>query len=120
MIYLKLLFLLICGHSLADTALQPDRMGRGKSRHNPIDLSKVPVGQKPLNLWAMQLTHHSLIQGLVVCIITQSLLFGVMEVISHWIIDFFKCENKYNPYVDQSFHISMKIVYTLLITLGVR
>jgi hypothetical protein len=95
-------------------------MGRGKSRHNPIDPARVPVGQKPLNLWVMQMTHHSLIQGMIVCIISGSLLYGIIEVISHWIIDFFKCESKYSPYGDQGLHILMKIIYVLLFIGGIK
>lgn len=117
---LKTLFFLIVGHSLGDTALQPDRMGRGKSRHNPIDPNRVPVGQKPINLWWMQLTHHSLIHGGIVCVITGSLLFGVIEVVTHWVIDYYKCESKYSPYGDQALHLMMKLVYVMLIMWGLK
>lgn len=121
--YIQILFLYIAGHSLADTALQKHDMGRGKSRHNPIDMNKVPVGQKPVNLWWMWITHHALIQGFVVTwityIITLDIMFsiniGMLESISHWIIDFFKCENTYGPYEDQTLHIIMKICYIGLI-----
>lgn len=120
MFELKLFFLLVFGHCLADTALQPDRMGRGKSRHNPIDMNRVPVGQKPIHLWWMQLTHHSMIHGGIVCIITGSLLFGIIEVMGHWIIDFFKCESKYSPYGDQALHLGMKLIYILLTIGGIK
>jgi hypothetical protein len=120
---IQMMFLYIAGHSLADTALQKDDMGRGKSRHNPIDMSRVPVGQKPLHLWPMWITHHALIQGFIVSLITFLITFditfsiniGMLECASHWVIDFFKCDNAYGPYEDQSLHILMKIFYIGLI-----
>ena len=112
---IKLLFLLLCGHSLADAALQPQGMIVGKRRSNPIDMSKVPKGQTPLRLWWMWLTHHSLIHGGVVCLLTNNVYLGIVETITHWIIDFFKSEGKYSPYEDQALHIGMKIIYCLIL-----
>lgn len=120
---IQILFLYVAGHSLADTALQKHDMGKGKNRHNPVDMSKVPVGQKPLNLWPMWITHHALIQGLVATGITYfitsdtvfSINIGMLEFASHLAIDFFKCENAYGPYADQSWHIVMKLFYAFLI-----
>lgn len=117
---LKLFFLLIFGHCLADTSLQTEFMAKGKNRNRPVDLSRVPPGQKPIKLWWMWLTHHAIIQGGVVCIITGSLLFGVMETISHWVIDFYKCESKYSPYEDQAMHLLMKVFYIILLKGGVN
>lgn len=122
--FIQIVFVYVAGHSLADTALQKHDMGGGKNRHNKIDMSKVPVGQKPLNLWPMWMTHHALIQGLTITAITFfitrdvsfSINIGMLEFISHLSIDFFKCENAYGPYVDQSLHILMKIFYAILIT----
>lgn len=108
------LFLLICGHSLADGALQPTNMAKGKRRNAPIDMSKVPKGQKPMRLWWMWLCHHSLIHGGIVYLITNNIWFGLIETISHWVIDYFKSENVYNPNVDQGLHIGMKIIYCLV------
>jgi len=110
-----LLFLLIAGHSLADTTLQTDAMSKGKKRDKEVDLSRVPKGQKPLNLWWMWLIHHSLIHGLTVACITGRPMLGVVEALSHWIIDFFKGENCYSPYGDQALHLLMKVGYVLYI-----
>jgi len=112
---IKILFLLLCGHSLADAALQPHSMAVGKRRSTPIDMSKVPKGQKPLRLWWMWLTHHSLIHGGIVCLITNNVWLGIVEFISHWIIDFFKAEGKYSPYEDQLLHIGMKVIYYVIL-----
>lgn len=110
-----MLFLLVFGHCLADTSLQTSFMAKGKNRNNPIDMSNVPLGQKPLNLWWMWLLHHSVIHGGIVYLITGSLSFGIAEVLSHWLIDYFKCENAYSPFEDQLLHLSMKVLYIVLI-----
>ena len=117
---LEWFFVFVFGHCLADTALQPVAMAKGKNRHTPIDLSVVPKGQKPLKLWGMWMTHHSMIHGGVVYLLTGSFLFGVMEATSHWAIDFFKSESKYDPYVDQALHLGMKIVYISMIACGIK
>lgn len=121
--FIQGLFLFIAGHSLADTALQPPSMGAGKNRNREIDMSRVPPGQKPMNLWYMWLTHHALIQGLVVFFIafvitfdcTLSAWLAMIETCSHWIIDYYKCANKYSPIEDQLFHIVMKVIYTIVL-----
>jgi len=107
------LFLLVIGHCVADTALQSAAMARGKSRHNPIDMGRVPKGQKPLNLWLHWLTHHALIHGGMVYLVTSRVDLALAETVLHWTIDFFKCENKFNPHVDQLLHIACKVVYAL-------
>ena len=109
-------YLLLAGHSLADTALQPNTMSSGKYRVRTINPRRVPVGQTPMKLWVMWLTHHAMVHGLIVYLITQSFALGIIETITHWIIDFGKCESLYNPYVDQGLHIIMKLVYVLYLT----
>ena len=123
--FIQMFFLFLAGHSLADTALQKRSMGGGKNRHNPVDLKRVPKGQQPLNLWYMFLIHHSLIHGLIVFFIAFVITFdislsinlGILESMSHCIIDFYKCENKYGPIIDQLLHIIMKILYIGIILL---
>jgi len=117
---INLFFLLVFGHCIADTSLQTDSMARGKSRHNPIDPNKVPKGQKPMKLWYMHLSHHSMVHGGIVYLLTGSFLFFYLEIISHWIIDFFKCESKYSPIEDQLLHLSMKSLYIVLLTQGIQ
>ena len=107
------LFLLMVGHCAADTALQPAPMAHGKNRHNSVDMSRVPKGQKPLNLWSHWLTHHALIHGGMVYLITRRVDLALAEAVLHWLIDFFKCENRFNPHVDQLLHIACKVVYAL-------
>ena len=113
-------WVLLAGHCLSDTSLQTNAMGGGKNRNKGIDYTRVPAGQKPLNLWYMWLTHHSCIHGLVVYLLTQNVYLGMIETLSHWIIDFFKCENKYGPHIDQMLHLLFKLGYAIYLTVGVR
>jgi len=112
-------WLLVAGHCIADTTFQTDFMARGKNRHGVIDLSRVPKGQKPIRLWWMWLMHHAMVHGLIIYLLTGRPLLGMIETASHWIIDFGKCENWYNPYIDQLLHISMKVIYVIVITRGI-
>ncbi len=115
--FIQLLWLLIAGHCLADTALQPDVMAKGKRRQE-IDLSRVPKGQKPVNLRFFWMTHHAMIHGLIVCLITQNIYLGMAETILHWGIDYGKCENLYSPYGDQALHILTKVFYIIILLIG--
>lgn len=97
------IFLLLCGHALADFSLQTNAMGIGKKR-------KADPGPVPWYYW---LTSHALIHGGVVYLITQSIVCGIVEVMSHWWIDFLKCEGKINLREDQAYHLLFKITYLI-------
>lgn len=108
-----LFFKLLCGHALADFALQSDTMAQRKNRNRPIDLKSIPPGAKPQPVWFYFLTAHALIHGGVVYLITGNAVLGIVESIFHWIIDFGKCENYYGINYDQCLHILCKVSYTL-------
>lgn len=103
------LFLLLCGHALADFALQSETMAKGKNRNKKPDY--IPEGQKYVPCWPYWLTAHALIHGGIVYLITQTLWCGIVETIAHWWIDFLKCENKTTPNEDQLYHFLFKILY---------
>ncbi len=119
--YLTLIFLFLCGHSLADAVMQTNTMALGKRRNKSIDMNKVPVGQKPMNLWYMWLTHHALIHGLIVWSIVYlftknyiiATTLGIFETVAHWIIDFLKSEGLFNPITDQLLHLGTKSIYII-------
>jgi len=124
----NLMFLLVAFHSLCDTSLQSAQQAKNKRRKEPIDMSKVPAGQQPIKLWGYSMTHHSFIQGLgvffSVFIVTGdlnlSVLFGTIEVICHWTIDFLKSECYFNCDVDQMLHLITKFIYAIcLFKMGV-
>ena len=103
------LFLLICGHAVADFALQSDWMAKNKNRNNPS--TYLPPGQIYTPTWFYVLGAHSFIHGLMVYLVTGDVIWGIIETISHFIIDFAKCESRTNPHEDQFMHLLMKLVY---------
>ena len=103
---MNLLFLMLCGHVIADYPLQGDFLARAKSRRTVI----VP-GQC---WWPHALTAHALIHGGFVYVITGNLALGVAETVAHWLIDFGKCENWYGIHTDQGLHIGCKVAWWAL------
>lgn len=96
MIYLEYLFLLLCGHALADYGLQTYWMSCNKG-----------------NQWA--LVNHCLIHSLMVYLITNSLLLASMELGFHYVIDTLKWYKVINFNVDQTLHCICKILYLVLL-----
>lgn len=104
---LENLFMLIFGHALADFVLQPDAMGYGKNRNDKIhdkEHSLFPV-------WYYWLAAHALVHGGIVFLITDSLLFGIIETVLHGLTDFAKCEGWIGLHQDQAIHIGCKVGY---------
>ena len=101
----ELAFKLLIGHALADFVLQPTSMANGKCRHfKSMEKNTGPN-------WPYWLTAHALVHGGMAWLITGNILFGLAEVIIHWIIDYAKCENWTNIHTDQILHIVCKAVY---------
>ncbi len=112
---LTLLFQLLCGHALADFALQSGDMAKGKNRNRPIDLAKIPPGQKPMTIWPYWLTSHALIHAGTVGLITGRWDIALAEFVLHWMIDFAKCENWTGIHSDQALHAACKVLWTVLV-----
>ena len=98
------LWLLICGHALADFALQSEAMAIGKNR-NSTKFRVLP--------WGYWLTSHALIHGLAVTLVLGPI-FGVAEFVAHWLIDFGKCESWYGIHYDQMLHLGCKCLWFVL------
>lgn len=109
---MKILFLLICGHALGDFALQSTTMSFGKCR----DYGGTAFHDIPWYYW---LTAHALIHAGIVYLITSNMRMALIELVSHWIIDFLKSEDKISLYEDQLFHVVLKIIYSLNIYIRV-
>ncbi len=105
--FLMLLFLLLAGHALADFVLQTEVMAIGKNRHSKIHEEK----GKHFPTWHYWMGAHTLIHGGMVCLLTQSLLLGLIETLLHTLIDFLKCEGKLSFHQDQFLHLVCKIGY---------
>ncbi len=96
---LQLFFIMVCCHALADFALQSNTMANEKNRHglNQTDLT-----------WCYWLTAHALIHGIIFAALLPihcAIQYGFVVAVSHWIIDFAKCEKWINQHVDQLLHI---------------
>lgn len=103
---IEIFFMLIAGHYLADFALQSDFLAQAKNRNTQV--GKV--------FWPHALMAHSSIHGLVVGLITGSLLLAVAETVTHWLIDFYKCEEKISLRLDQALHIACKVIYVVCLS----
>lgn len=108
---IELLIISLCGHALADFALQPDIMAKGKNRHKRPDY--LPEGQEYTPCWFYWLTAHALIHGLVMVFLIHwrfsyllSNAYPLILIIAgiHWGIDFLKCDNRFGPHIDQLLH----------------
>lgn len=94
--YFLLLFVMVSFHFLMDYPLQSDFIAKFKARI---------VDGKYNPFWYHCLTAHSFIHALPVLLLTSNIVYGVIMVVSHWIIDYAKCENKISLNVDQLLHL---------------
>jgi hypothetical protein len=104
MMFLLLLF----GHVLADYPLQGDFMARAKNRFIPIQ------GVPALTI----LVSHALVHAGFVLLITGSLYFAIIELVTHSLIDDLKCEGKLSFNQDQLLHVGCKAAYVLALMVG--
>lgn len=107
----EMFFALVCGHAVADYALQSDFIAKGKNRHHT---TTAPPGQKWQPVWPLVLSAHGLIHGTAVYIVTGIWWLGQAETVAHCLIDFGKCEAKYGIYTDQGLHIACKVLWVLI------
>lgn len=112
-----LFFALVIGHAVCDFPLQGQFLAAGKNRHIKMP---DPEGEPfPGNLWAYCLTAHSLVHAGMVWLVTGSALFGLIEFVCHWAIDYGKCEKWTNFTGDQALHILCKVGFAVAVYFGV-
>jgi len=102
---LQMFALLIVAHMVADYPLQGEFLSRAKNRHAPVP--GVP--------WYQALAAHGVIHGGAVGCITGSITLGVLETLSHMLIDDFKCANRISYDLDQALHVGCKVVWLALL-----
>ncbi len=106
---LAVLFALCIGHAIADYPLQGKFLAIRKNRHiKSIDYT----GDSPGSLWVYCLSAHALVHACPVWLITGSSLLAFIEFVSHWLIDFAKCEKWTTFHIDQALHIIVKLCFT--------
>lgn len=96
---------LLCAHFLLDFGIQGDFVAKFKAR--------VVEGNDNV-MWKWVLTAHAASHTLPVLLLTQSIGLGLLMFVSHFLIDFLKCEQKINFNQDQTFHILIIVVITTL------
>ena len=103
---LSILILLISSHFICDYVFQTDAIATGKNRN--IDTAKFGVD------WRYWMTTHAITHGVGVGLVTGSVTIGVLEAVSHWIIDFGKCESWYGLHIDQILHVACKLIWVAM------
>lgn len=103
MIYI--FFVLVASHFLCDFALQNDFVAKFKAR--TIDDQYNPI-------WYWVLTAHAAIHALPVLLFTKYADLAVFMFVTHWFIDFFKCEKKLTFNQDQFFHLLVVIIISVV------
>jgi hypothetical protein len=102
--YAGLVFLMLCGHALADRPLQSPEMSKGKRRTS---------GEG----WWQHLAVHGLIHGGVVAVVTGLWWLGAAEALAHATIDDCKCTGRFGTdarralLIDQALHVVCKLCW---------
>lgn len=100
-------FLLVAGHFAVDYPLQGDTTAIQKSPHTDNALSKIVP-------WYYWLFAHAIMHGAVVLLLTQSLVFGILETVAHGGIDYLKCDRRISIHTDQALHLVCKATWFYL------
>lgn len=111
MTVLLLFFKLVIAHAVADFVLQPGPMSAGKNRHNDLR-AQYGEGFPP---WCYWLFSHAMTHAAFVWLLTESAICALLEVITHALIDYCKCERWLGFHQDQLLHILAKVLYCVLI-----
>lgn len=102
---------LIIGHFFGDMVFQTDTMSKGKNRNRKPDY--IPEGQKLAKVWPYFLSAHAGVHAGIVWAITGIPFLALIQFMTHWIIDFVKCENITNPDQDQLLHFIILVASAL-------
>jgi len=104
---LQMFALLLVAHAVADYPLQGEFLSRAKNR-------QVPMPGVP---WYQALAAHGAIHGGAVGWITGSIALGLLETLSHMVIDDLKCAHRISYNLDQALHVACKVLWLLLLQL---
>jgi len=112
---LQRLFLLLIAHAVTDYALQPPNVALGKNRHAgpPPGYDEGTHGTL-MPIWPMVMAAHALINAGGVYVVTGNITFACIEFVLHFAIDTAKCEKTYSLFVDQTLHLSTKLIFAAL------
>lgn len=105
--YLTILVLLIFCHFLADYPLQGNFLAQVKNKFKPVEGTP----------WYQAMVAHCFIHASFVMLITNSLLFFVVEFVIHFITDHAKCAGYITYNKDQAIHILTKTSFVAVMVL---
>ncbi len=101
-----LFFWLMVGHAVADYLLQSLAVNHDK---NP---NKAPA------MWIYAMSAHCLANAGAVALATGSVVLGVAEFVTHFLIDVQRCDGRTSRAVDQGLHIACKVLWAALAASG--
>lgn len=107
---IQVIFLLCAGHALMDYPLQGEFLSTCKNRHL---LRERNDPTRPVQIWPICMTAHSLLHAVAVWAITGCFILCVIEFVLHWVIDAAKCENWTTFTQDQVLHVICKVAYVI-------
>lgn len=97
--------MLLAAHALCDFPLQGEFLAKGKD--HTTELGR--------DWWPIALPAHAIIHGAAVAKVTGSTRLGVVETVTHLLIDRAKCEGKIGIYADQALHVACKVAYAFIL-----
>lgn len=95
------LFLMMCGHAVADYALQSDFIAQAKN--HKTELGKI--------FWVHVLPAHALVHGLAVYMATGIVWLGMAESLIHAATDYAKSDGRISLNLDQAIHYGCKLAW---------
>ncbi len=112
----QLFLALAVGHALADFPLQGEFLAKCKNRHA---LKALNDPERPPSIWVVCMLVHCLIHAGMVWWITGNFVFGLIELVVHFIIDVVKCEGYSSFNSDQMLHFLCKLAYVGMAFAGI-
>jgi len=100
------LFLWMCfGHYLADFGLQNAYIAQAKN----------PTLEKGSGIWVHVMSAHCAIHAGLVALISSSWILGLLEFVTHFVIDSLTCKGKLSYTEDQIAHLACKFIWTTIL-----
>ena len=115
--FVTLVFLLLCGHFLADFTFQTEWIATNKNRH--VRLNFPPEQRAHMQvIWPWLLTSHAFTHGLMVYLVTHKLSLAFAELGVHWLTTSENARSGTAFTWIRFIHVASKFVWAALIATG--
>ncbi len=105
------IILMLFAHAVGDAALQTQWMATYKHANSPFHAH----GKEYPHFWIFVLASHALTCGAMVYLFSGGLIWiGVIEAVSHFIVDYGSTHRWWNFGIDQGLHLLTKILLVLI------